>query len=178
MKRLVPAVLLLALLASACGKADLANAPDPSDGYAIKVPSVLAGLQTRLSKSSVAKLKKESKGQSYARDIQVFELRDGKELRAALEVLRLSPDARIEDLDFRDKLVGLIGGTQTKPKNVGGIPVYEAKQNQQFVYTWFHDRFMQVLIVRANQTQQGQAIGVNVSQLLQAAIALKPTKIV
>lgn len=178
MKRCAPAVLLLSMLLSGCGGTDAQSAPDPSDGFAIQVPSVLAGLKTKLSTESVKQLKAESKGNSYARDIQVFELRDGKELRAAFEILRLAPDARIEDLKFRDKLVGLIGGTRTKPKNVGGIPVYESKQNQQFVYVWFHDRFMQVLIVRANSTQKGQAIGVNVSELLQAAIALKPTKTV
>src|SRR5207245_1803690 len=98
-------------------------------------------------------------------------LRKDKELRAVLEVVRLTHDAHPEQRDFRKKIVQLIGGGSRAPAELNGQLVYTATVNQQIISVWFQSRFMEVLIVRENPTVAGQATGVDANLLLAQATA-------
>lgn len=177
--RSVAALALLAVLATACGdEVDLATAPHPSDRFDIVPPPAIAGLAVKESPKATKQLRKQAASKdSYARQITVYEMRQGTELRAALEVMRLAPDARVDDPEFRREMARLMGAGSQRPVNRGGVPVYQTKQNEQHIFIWFEGLFLQVLTVRASATQAGQAIGVNVDRLLTEILALQPVQV-
>jgi hypothetical protein len=107
------------------------------------------------------------------RDAAVFELRQGKRLRAVFQVLRLSPDARADDLDFRREVAGEIIKTTRAPENVGGVAVYKGVVNQQVVHVWFEEQFLEILIVDEKQAIAGVDSGVDVKRLLVEALSLE-----
>lgn len=174
-RRLPLAFAALAIAATACSSGPDPNAPQPEDNLSIGVPPTVAGLRVEFSQKATTRMNKEAAGSnSYVRDARVFELRVGKELRAVYQVVRLAPDARLDDFDFRRTIASSIGGSQA-PANIGGVAVYETRRNSQVINTWFEGKFMQVLIVREDETVEGGGTGVNHGQLLLELLALEPT---
>lgn len=165
---------ILAIAASACSSGVDPTLAQDEDLLQIGVPPEVAGLSVQINRKATDRMNKEARGSnSYVRDATVFELRDGKELRAVYQVTRLSPDARTDDFDFRRTIASSIGGSQA-PQNIGGAAVYETRQNQQVINTWFEGKFMQVLIVREDETIEGGGTGVNHGQLLVELVSLLP----
>ncbi|HVL33382.1 MAG TPA: hypothetical protein VM600_07360 [Actinomycetota bacterium] len=166
------ALAVTAGLTSACGGG--AAAVDVAANQAISVPPVLGGLEVSAEPKATERAKKEAAQDSYAADIQVFSLRKAKELRAVLQVIRLTPDARPEDREFRREVIGKIGGTTRAPEKIAETLVYRAKDNQKVINLWFKGRFMLVLIVREAETVAGVDPGVNSQQVLVEALSLEP----
>jgi hypothetical protein len=175
--RLAGLVALLIITGAACGGTIDLTATQEADELAIAIPPKMAGLNVALSKPATRRMNREAAGSSaYVRDAQVFALRSRGELRAVYQVLRLTPDARTDDFDFRRTIAGAIGGSRA-PENRGGVAVYVTINNEQVIYTWFEDKFMQVLIIREDETIEGAGSGLNVEQLIEEALALQPVLI-
>ena len=168
---------LLAIAGSACAKGIDPNAPDPSDNLTIGVPPTLGGLAVTFSDKATSKLKREAaKRNTYVRDLTVFELRAGKELKAVFQVMRLTPDARIDNLDFRKTLAAGVGQTGGRaPVNVGGEAVYEYTYNDQKIHVWFEGRFMEVLLVK--ERSAFSQVTVDVDRLVAEAVTLEPAPV-
>ena len=173
-RRLIAALALVAMASVACSAGPDPFADQDADQLSIGVPPTLAGLSVKLAKKPTEQLLTEAQGSdSYLRDGVVFELRHGKELRAVYQVVRLTPDARADDPEFRRTVAASIGGSQA-PANIGGVAVYETRRVDQIINTWFEGQFMQVLIVRDTETIVGQDPGFEYPQLLAEVLALEP----
>lgn len=174
--RILPVALALAGIAAACGgSASAAGCTD--DGRTIPVPEQLSGLYVMDSKDARETLLKEKKEtDTYLCDASVFEMRVGPksddELIAVLEVIRMTDDARVDDIDFLRDIANVIAGGSRTPPRIKGIFVWQTEQNGQYLNLWFQERFMQVLIVR-QATQDGDAVPADV--ILEAALDLRPT---
>jgi len=168
--------MILALTAVACAGSIDPNAPQDADEMTIGVPRMLGGLRVRLAPDAIERLQNELEGSDhYVRDGQVFELRKDGELRAIYQVVRLTPDARAEDFDFRRALASAIGSSSA-PENVNGVAVYKTTRLKQIIHTWFEDKFMQVLIVSETAAIQEEN-ELNVPQLLNEVLALEPVPV-
>lgn len=168
------AALLLAASLGACASNQIdPNAPQEADNLAIGVPPVLGGLDVAFSEKTTKKLQNEAKKRStYVRDLTVFELRAGKELKGVYQVIRMTPDARVEDVDFRRTLAARIGGTQRAPELIGEDAVYKFEGSGQLIHVWFEDRFMQILLLRQSTGFSGVVVDIN--RLLAEVLALEP----
>ena len=171
--RTAAAALLLAVVTAACGSNEIdPNSPHPSDNLTLAVPPTLGGLRVEHSAKTSKKMVEQAQQRStYARDISVFELRAGKELKAVFQVTRLTPDARLEDLEFRKALAAGILGTARAPANRAGTAVYEHVFNNQRVMVWFEDRFMEILLIR--ESSAFSTFTVDVDRLLAEALSLE-----
>ncbi|HEX9712664.1 MAG TPA: hypothetical protein VGB52_08965 [Actinomycetota bacterium] len=174
--RILPVALAIAGVAAACGgSASASTCTD--DGRTIPVPDQIAGLQVHPSEKARATLLKErEETQTYLCDVTVFELRDGAkaddELIAVLQVIRMTDDARVDDIDFLREIANGVGAGQSKtPPKIQGIFVWQTEQNQQFLNLWFQERFMQVLIVRQT-TQLGDPVPA--PAVLEEVLKLRP----
>jgi len=173
--RIAAVATALALGLAGCAAGVDPNAPQPEDSLALAVTPTLGGLTVKLSEKATQRVnRKAAERNTYLRESTVFELRTGKELAAVFQVIRLSPDARTEDLEFRRSLVASITQTSRAPLDVGGVPVYKATINKQIVHVWFEERFLQVLIVRSDAAAGG-AFGpaIDVNRLLVETLALE-----
>lgn len=169
---------LLAFSGTACGGGVDPSASDPSDRLTIKVPPVIGGLTVKESPKATKKYLDESKTRStYVKGAQIFELRQGKELQAVLQIVRLTADARPEDPEFRKKIADGISGSARAPERLGGQLVYRATSNNQIVTTWFQSKFMQVLIVRQDSVTLAQQGSIDINSVLTDVLALKPTPV-
>jgi hypothetical protein len=156
-RRALRSLLLAVLAMPACGGAGSSPETLAPPLSSLQVPPTIAGLAVTSDASATKKLLSTSRGSnSFATDGVVYALRRKKELMAVLEVLRLTPDARPEDREFRRSIVGQIGGRVERPQRVGERLVYQTKGNQQFIYVWFFDRLMAVLIVRDDKAIAGK----------------------
>lgn len=169
----------LAAAGSACGGNADANAACGTDAdraarQTIGIPPTLAGLTVSVDTKATSKVAKAATSNSYVCDARVFALRDGKELRAVLQVARLTPDARPEDAKFRRTIAGQIGGTSRRPEKFGDVLVYRARSNSQVIDIWFTGRFMQVLIAMEEDTLGGSTV--DFGRLLAEAISLRPIR--
>lgn len=172
--RLLTAVAAVALVAAGCGGSASASVCT-DDGLTIPVPDALAGLAARPSDDArQALLQEKEETQTYICDASVFELREGPtdedELIAVLEIIRMTDDARIDDIDFQRSIAHDIGASSRVPDQVDGTFVWRTSLNQQALHVWFQQRFMQVLIVR-ELTQDGDAVIAD--PILRAAVALR-----
>jgi len=175
--RVVTAAALLAVLAAACGGGTIdPNTPQDADNLTLGVTPTLGGLAVTLSEKATTKLAREvGQRETYVRDATVFELRQGKRLRGVFQVMRLTPDARVDDIDFRRQLAGKIIGTTRPPEAIGGVAVYKGVLNQQVVHVWFEEQFLEILIVDEKQAIAGVDSGVDVNRLLVEALSLELT---
>jgi hypothetical protein len=176
------AVLGVALMLSsaACGteKVDK-GAPDPTDNLTIVVPEKLGDLNVAPSKKATDKLKKAgASNDNYQKDAQVFELRQGKELQAVLQITRLTADARPEDEKFQRSIIGssVLGGSSIsrEPTRYGDTLVYKTQQNRQLIFVWFEAKFMEILMVRQDSVTLAQKGTVDVTALVTETTALEP----
>lgn len=163
----------LAIAATGCATGFDPTEAQPEDGFTLAVPPTLGGLNVKFSGKATSRVMNEVEGSSaYVRDASVFELRSGEELRAVFQVLRMTPDARTDEVEFRRQVAQQISGSSRAPENVGGIAVFKASRNQQAIHTWFDGKFMQVLIVREIVPAGG--LPLDVERLLLEALALEP----
>jgi hypothetical protein len=178
-RRVAIALIPLALVgcssfeAAACDGAD-----DPSAKTEIAMPATIGGLKVREEGEATEKLNVESDPAGTYQcpgTGRVYSLRKGKELRAVLQVSRLAPDARLDDIDFVRGLVRGITGGLLEPEEVDGVDVYTATgANQQLISSWFTDRFMFFLTVREDETVAGLAVGVDFKAVRTEAVRLAP----
>jgi hypothetical protein len=176
MLRAAAGALLLVVAASACGGAS-AQGICPIGEETVAIPQVLGGYTVFSSKAATSKFIKESKAsQSYVCDASIFELRDGPkkkdELIAVLEVVRMTTEARTDDIKFLSDLAKSVVGNSLLPEEVGDVFVWKGEHNAQGVFAWFHEEFMAVLIVRQT-TQDGSAV--DPAPILAEAIELEPS---
>jgi len=179
LRRSAPAVALaiVAVFASACGSsagaAECNSAVDPTKGKTINLPPTLGGLRVQEEDKASEQLVKESETNSYVCDGRVFSLRQGEELRAVFQVLRLTPDSRPDDRDWR-RTVAVGMDLQRAPERVGETLVYSGRFNKQLIQMWFVERFMLVMTVRESATVAGEPVGVDFKQLSAEALSLRP----
>ena len=170
--RIAASVAVLAAMV-ACAKPIDPNAPQAADNLTIGVPPVLGGLDVKFSDKTTKKLQGEAKRRNtYVRDLTVFELRAGKELKGVYQVMRLTPDARIDDVDFRKKLASLVGGTQRAPELIADTAVYKFEGSGQLIHVWFENQFMQILLLRQSGGFSGTVVDIN--RLLAEVLSLEP----
>ncbi|MFA5891275.1 MAG: hypothetical protein WDA27_10080 [Actinomycetota bacterium] len=165
---------------SACGGNANANAACNTDAdlaarQTLPIPPILAGLTVSVDTKATSKIAKAAASNSYVCNAMVFAMRDGKELRAVLQVARLTPDARPGDPKFRRTIAGQIGGTSRRPEKIGDTLVYRARVNSQIIDIWFTGQFMEVLIALESDTAGGTTI--DFGRLLAEAISLRPIRV-
>lgn len=192
MRRLALGLLLLLLTgcaqfqAAACGGPD-----DPGADEHVVMPDKIAGLTVERDVESTKTLNQEStpdktyqcpgSGRVYAmRDVKPLRERkdpDEKgELRAVLQISRLAPDARLDDIEFLRGLLKGPTGNVAQPLAVNCVDVYTATAagNEQIVNMWFNGRYMFFLTVREDPTYPGQVVGVNIEDVLKESVMLGP----
>jgi len=180
---LASCALALTAAASACGGGASASAPDPSAGLTLAVPSTLGGLAVTQDKKATAKLKGKAGPDTYVKDGQVYTLRLGTgpkaELKGVLQVIRLTPDARPEDREFRREIAckELLTGSCRQPIQIGNALVYkgvlgEDTPYEQTIYLWFTGRFMQTFVMRKDLSGT-----VNLPLLLDQLFAMKTVRV-
>lgn len=161
------------MLAAACGTPAATNVhfdPDAS----LRVPPVLEGLEVREESTASRTLERAAKrGNAYVVDGNVYGLRLRDELKAVLQVSKLAPDARPDDKEFRRKVVNQIGARVTRPRGIAGVLVYQGTANEQQISVWFVEGFMNVLMIREEETLPGEGLGFDPEALLRAAAALR-----
>lgn len=136
------------------------------------MPSTLGGLAVTEEPKATQTLK-EISGRSYVAEGWVYSLRDSGELKALLQISRLTPSARPDDADWRRRIVGQIGGRVSKPVKIAGVLVYSGRQTEQTVNIWFRDGFMLVLAVRDDPEAEGTTPGFDPTRTLEEAAALR-----
>jgi hypothetical protein len=159
--------------AAACGGPDDPGAPE------VVMPEEIAGLKVKLDKKATKAINSED---SFDATYQcpgggeVYALRKNKELRAVLQISRLAPDARLDDIDFLRGLVKGPTGNVLEPIEVNCVDVYPATSsgNERTLTMWFTDRFMFFLTTRENQTLPGVAVGVDFDRVLSEAVLIGP----
>jgi len=139
---------LVALVGAACGGGASANAPDPSDKLTLPIPASIGGLSIVKDKAGSTRLAKNVGKDTYVKDGTVFALRQGKELKGVLQVVRLTHDATPEKIDFRKKVACAAIGSCRAAKRYLDVLYYEGLVNQQSIYVWFTGHFMETLVVR------------------------------
>lgn len=160
--------------AAACGGPD-----DPGAGQEIVVPSKIAGLDVKLDKKATKSLNAASdpdKTYQCPGSGRVYSMRKAKELRAVLQITRLAPDARLDDIDFVRGLVkGPTGNVlESIEINCTDVHIATSSGNEQVVRMWFTERFMFFLTVREGATLPGQVVGVNFDDVLAQSVLLVP----
>lgn len=157
------ALLLAALVA--CGSGE-AGPPIGVAASAIAIPPIIGGLETGLERGAskeynkqIERLSKLTTGvRPYVADGVAYSLREGKELKAVLQISRLTADASPVDPDFRRSIVDQIGRGSTSPFcgrkltvppcAVGEQLVFAREGTQQVFYVWFGAHHLFVLMVR------------------------------
>lgn len=184
MRRWAPVVALAVALggcasfeAAACGGPD-----DPGAGQKVLMPDNILGLKVKREKEATKRLNNETEPDATYQcpgEGVIYALRDGKELRAVLQISRLAPDARMEDREFLSGLVRGITGSILEPVELNGVDVYQTTStgNEQIVTTWFHDRFMFFLTVREDQTLPGQPVTIDFDGLKEQLVQIEPTPV-
>lgn len=174
MRGTLAAVLLVAALGSGCAGSSTRTPDLFADATRLTVPPTIGGLTAGLEKDATKQLVQTGGDRSYVADGWVYTLRSGEELRGVLEVIRLDADARPADRIFRRTILGQIGGKINDPQRIDGTLVWEGKINEQKIYMWFKGRFLQVLMLRQEETVQGEGVGYDPQTLVREAVAINP----
>jgi hypothetical protein len=96
----------------------------------------------------------------------LYSLRKGDLLNATLQVSHFSPTADVNEVKFRNAVVGQIGSTVPKPFRMSGQTVYLTTGRRQAVAVWFRDRYLFILSTREDyKSPRG---------LLRQALDIKP----
>jgi len=177
MRRLAFASLLL-LLPTGCASFEAAACGGPGDPGAdaeVILPDTIGGLDVERDRNATQTLNKESNPKDTYQcpgSGRVYALRKAKELRAVLQISRLAPDARLDDIEFLRGLVKGPTGNILEPIEQNCIDVYSGTSagNEQLVTMWFKDRYMFFLTVREDQTLPGVAVDVDFASVLDEAL--------
>lgn len=179
MRRLLVALLLLALPGcakfqpAACGGPD-----DPGAGRNVSVPKEIGGLQVELEKSATKRLNNEADPAATYQcpgSGRVYAMRKKKELRGVLQISRLAPDARLDDIDFLRGLLNGPTGNVLQPVEINCVDVYRAVgANDKLVIMWFVERWMFFLTLRESQTLPGVPVGVDFDRVVQEVVLIGP----
>lgn len=168
MRRALPAAFVAVAFLAGCGdKPTGSAAPPPERPAEIRpdlVPATIAGLAATL--EDVTALEKQAGPSSYLASTRLWGLRDGKKLRATIQVGRFVADSRPHDEAFQRRIVAQVGETAPRPRHLGRHVVYVTSTNQQPVYVWFENAALLVLsVARDHPTPR---------QLLRQALELQP----
>lgn len=86
----------------------------------------------------------------YADAVGLFTLRHDEKLMATLEVVRLNATARVEEADFRERMVSQVGGTAPRRLDVEGRTVWLTFGAKERTAAWFDARTFYLLTTRAD----------------------------
>lgn len=188
------ALALSLLLLTGCAQFTAAACGGPNDPGAdehVVVPDEIAGLKVERDKEATATLNKDSDPKDTYQcpgGGRVYSMRDVKpraergdpkeegELRAVLQISRLAPDARLDDIEFLRGLLKGPTGNINEPTEINCIDVYVATAagNEQLVTMWFNDRYMFFLTVREDATVPGQVVGIDFRSVIAESVKLGP----
>ena len=101
------------------------------------VPPVILGLQS--AEENVATQFEEAKNRAYVSSVRMWSLREGKALKATVQVARFAADASPEKLEFRRTVVAQVGQTAPRTRFVGEDIVYVTAANKQAIFMWFRN---------------------------------------
>jgi hypothetical protein len=139
------AAISLVLLAS-CSSNDVAAEDEQATAASLNLPTQIVGLKVVPEELEEEDLDKVDR--PYVDNLAVFSLREGKLLRATLQVARFNRAARPDDDAFRGQILGLLGGQQPFDINVGDTEVNTTTGTGQNVFAWFGGRGMFILSVQ------------------------------
>jgi hypothetical protein len=138
------AILVVAMLAGACGGKSSAAVPRKVVHLTPNLPSELQGLSVHPESTSQA----EGVKRPYIDGVALFSLRKGPLLEATLEVGRFSTDADYKKPGFRSTVVAQIGVTVPQELRMGDRAVYLTSGRKQSLAVWFKDRYFFILTSR------------------------------
>lgn len=85
---------------------------------------------------------------SYVDGSALYAFRTAELLQATLQVSRFSDEARPESSDFRNALLGQVGGSRPQQVRVGESNVYLTQGNRQRIAVWFTGDYFFILSTR------------------------------
>lgn len=180
MRRLASLLLLGALAACGSGGGTAAPPVGPA-AKSVKLPASLAGLGVTAEKDATKTINDEGRSLTeggtvpYVTDSVVYTLRSGEELKAVLQLSRLSADARPDDRDWRREVVLQIGrGPVGSPIKRGDVLVYDRQGTKQSIHIWFNGHIMYVLALRQQESVEGEGLGFDPETLLEEAVRITP----
>ncbi len=153
MKRLPCLLLALAAVfgAGACGGDDDKKAAAPlKEIAATSMPAELMGMP--MLPEPAAELVKTNK-QPFVDEIGLFAMRQEELLQATLQISRFSPEAKVEDPQFRTALAEQISSSEPQVLRMGETLVYMSASAKQSLVVWFKERTMFVMAVRGEYPQ-------------------------
>ena len=150
MRRLVPLLLLVAVVAAGCGGGEdvVAQAGGPVERLDITLPSEVVGL--KVAQEPVEKAL-ESFRPSYVAGAALYSFRsnDDKELiQATLQIARFRDEPRNRSNAFRQSILTQFGSTRPRTTRMGDVVVYRTTQTKQTVAIWFDDLDWYMLAIR------------------------------
>lgn len=140
------AALALVPVATACGGGVVAAEPGDRGGVSVDLPTEILGLRVQPERVDLSQIQKVSR--PYIDQIAVFSMRQGKLLRATLQVARFNRAARPRDPKFRGSISGVLGGQQPIEAYINGTLVDSAAATSQNIFSWFNGRALFVLSVQ------------------------------
>lgn len=117
--------------------------PSPVPGGA--VPSTILGL--RAASEDVSSQYRRVADRAFVTSLRMWSVREGKRLRATVEVARFAPDARPNDPDFQKQMVSQLGKSVPRLRRIGRQQVYITAGNSQTLFIWFRSSSFVLLSV-------------------------------
>lgn len=139
------AFVLLAGSFSSCSSNDI-EASEPTTAASLNLPAQIVGL--KLVAESLDEEDLDKIDRPYIDNLAVFSLREGKLLRATLQVARFNRAARPEDSSFRGQIIGVLGGQRPYEMLVDDTQVHATAGTGQNIFAWFGGRGMFILSVQ------------------------------
>jgi hypothetical protein len=134
------------LLLGACASGDVEVSDNNATAASLRLPQQIVGL--RLVPETIKAATLEKIDRPYIDNLAVFSLRDGKLLKATLQVARFNRLARPDDASFRGEIIGVLGGQRPFEITIGDKTVNATTGTGQSIFSWFGGRGMFVLSVQ------------------------------
>lgn len=147
-RRLIAGALVIGAVLSGCGGDDAVSraegrAIEPLDADAL--PRTLLGLE--VGREDISEILDAAK-RPYLEAAALYSLREGEELQATLQIGRFADDTDHDDEDFRETLLGTVGGGSIRELRVGDGAVYLTTGDRQQVAVWFQGEHLLILSTR------------------------------
>lgn len=169
LRRLLPVVLALALVAGGCGGggAGAARSAPPPEVPVALVPPALGTLtltEDDQARDTFSKLG----DRALVADGRLWQVRQGDRLVATLQVSTVKAKVDLAEPDQRNAIVRHILPGSRQEIDVSGVTVWMSEANDKSVFVWFARDLFQVLQVKSTKLEPEAVVGDLVAYQLQS----------
>lgn len=153
LRRLLPVVLALGLLASACGGRAGADrtAPPPEVPVALVPPALSNGTLTLTEDDQARETFSKLGDRALVADGRLWQVRQGDRLVATLQVSTVKDKVDLAEEDQRAAIVKHILPGSRQEIDLSGVTVWMSEANDKSVFIWFARDLFQVLQVKSTK---------------------------